>query len=133
MRKTSLGQDHRTPGRQRWLWVMIAVLLLPALLFYARLAIIEPIQNWRADDLAINYSAATVLRSGGFIYDGHALRAAHEARVGPAGNLYSALFLTYNNTPATALLLSRCRCCRFTRRRSCLSSSTMRCTCWELV
>ncbi len=83
---------------------MVALLLLPALWFYARLAIVEPVQNWQADDLAINYSAATVLRSGGFIYDEHALRAAHEARIGPTGNLYSALFLTYNNTPATALL-----------------------------
>ncbi len=83
---------------------MAALLLLPALAFYARLAIVEPVQNWQADDLAINYSAATVLRLGGFVYDGQALRAAHEARIGPAGNLYSALFLTYNNMPATALL-----------------------------
>ncbi len=103
-RKTTLGQDHSMPGQRRWLWLVAALLLLPALVFYARLAIVEPVQNWQADDLAINYSAATVLRSGGFVYDGHALRAAHEARIGPAGNLYSALFLTYNNTPATALL-----------------------------
>ncbi len=92
------------PRQSRWLWIMVALLLLPALVFYARLAIVEPMQNWQADDLAINYSAATLLRSGGFIYDGQALRAAHEARIGPAGNLYSALFLTYNNAPATALL-----------------------------
>jgi hypothetical protein len=83
---------------------VVALLLLPALWFYARLAIVEPLQNWQADDFAINYSAATVLRSGNFVYDEQALRAAHEARIGPAGNLYSALFLTYNNTPATALL-----------------------------
>jgi hypothetical protein len=104
LRKTSLGQDREAPGQQRRLWITVALLLLPALVFYARLAVVEPIQNWQADDLAINYSAATVLRSGGFIYDAAALRAAHEARIGPASKLYSALFLTYNNTPATALL-----------------------------
>jgi hypothetical protein len=90
----------------RWLWIVVAVLLTPVLFVYVPLAIIEPMQNWQADDLAINYSAATVLRSGGFIYDAHALRAMHEERIGPVGNLYSALFLTYNNTPATALLFA---------------------------
>ncbi len=90
--------------RLSWPWIAAAVLLLPVLLFYAQLAVIEPIQNWQADDLAINYSAATVLRSGGFVYDAAALRAAHEARIGPAGNLFSVLFLTYNNPPVTALL-----------------------------
>jgi hypothetical protein len=88
------------------LWIAAAVLLAPVLFIYVRIAIVEPIQNWQADDLAINYSAATVLRSGGFIYDAQALRTAHEAHIGPAGNLYAALFLTYNNTPATALLFA---------------------------
>jgi hypothetical protein len=90
----------------RGLWIAVVVVLAPVLLYYVRNAIVEPIQNWQADDLAINYSAAIVLRSGGFIYDAQALRAAHEARIGPAGNLYAALFLTYNNTPATALLFA---------------------------
>ncbi len=101
---TTSMQNNTTTLRERRLWILSAVLLLPVLFFYARVAIVEPIQNWRADDLAINYSAATVLRAGGSIYDAAALRAAHEARIGPAGDLYSVLFLTYNNTPATALL-----------------------------
>jgi hypothetical protein len=88
----------------RWLWIIVAILLLPVLLVYVRIAVVEPIQSWQADDLAINYSAATVLRSGASIYDAAAVQAAHEARIGPVGNLYSALFLTYNNTPATAIL-----------------------------
>jgi hypothetical protein len=84
--------------------LIVAMLLAPVLIFYTRIAIIEPIEKWQADDLAINYSAATVLRSGGFIYDAAALRAAHESQIGPAGTLYAALFVTFNNTPATALL-----------------------------
>lgn len=90
--------------QSRWLWAIVAILLLPVLVLYTQIAMVEPIQNWQADDLAINYSAATVLRSGGSMYDVQALRAAHEVRIGPTGNLFSALFLTYNNAPATALL-----------------------------
>lgn len=96
--------DHEAVVHQRWLWIAVAVLLAPILLYYARIAIVEPIQNWQADDLAINYSAATLLRSGGSLYDAEALRAAHAAHIGAPGNLYTVLFLTYNNTPATALL-----------------------------
>ena len=39
----------------RWLWAIVAILLLPVLVLYTRIAMIEPIQNWQADDLAINY------------------------------------------------------------------------------
>jgi hypothetical protein len=99
---TSINRITRRPPR--FMWIGAIIILAPVLLIYARFAIVEPIQNWQADDLAINYSAATVLRSGGFLYDVAALRAAHAAHIGPPGNLYTVLFLTYNNTPATALL-----------------------------
>jgi hypothetical protein len=99
---TSLNRMTRRPPR--FMWIGAIIVLVPVLLVYARFAIVEPIQNWQADDLAINYSAATVLHSGGFLYDAEALRAAHTAHIGPPGNLYTVLFLTYNNTPATALL-----------------------------
>ena len=55
--------------QSRWLWAIVAILLLPVLVLYTQIAMVEPIQNWQADDLAINYSAATVLRSGGSMYD----------------------------------------------------------------
>jgi len=91
--------------RRTWRTVIVvAVILAQVLLIYAQFAVVEPIQKWAADDLAINYSAATLLRAGGFIYDTQALRATHEAHIGPASNLYSALFLMYNNPPGTALL-----------------------------
>ncbi len=92
--------------RRRWSGPVKLVtigLLVAASLVYARFAIIEPIFNWQASDLAINYSAATVLRGGGSIYDSVALRRAHEANIGPAGTLYQAAFLTYINPPTTAL------------------------------
>jgi hypothetical protein len=88
----------------RFMWMGAIIVLAPVFLIYARFAIVEPIQNWHADDLAINYSAALVLRSGGFLYDAASLRAAHAAQIGAPGDLYTVLFLTYNNTPATALL-----------------------------
>lgn len=91
--------------RRSWRTALIvAVILLPVWLIYAQFAVVEPIQKWAADDLAINYSAAAVLRSGGLLYDADALRAAHESHIGPPRGLYSVLFLTYNNTPGTALL-----------------------------
>jgi hypothetical protein len=99
---TSLNRMTRRPPR--FMWIGAIIVLVPVLLIYARFAIVEPIQNWQADDLAINYSAATVLRSGGFLYDVEALRTAHAAHIGPPGSLYTVLFLSYNNTPATALL-----------------------------
>jgi hypothetical protein len=99
---TSLNRMTRRP--LRFMWIGAIIVLVPVLLIYARFAIVEPIQNWQADDLAINYSAATVLRSGGFMYDAETLRAAHAVHIGPPGSLYTVLFLTYNNTPATALL-----------------------------
>ena len=64
-------------------------------LFYARIAIVEPIQNWQADDLAINYSAATVLRSGGSIYDS----------IGPPG----AALMTWGLAMLWGLMLWRLR------------------------
>ncbi len=89
--------------RSRPVQVLIVCVLAALMLSYARFAIVEPIFNWEASDLAINYSAATVLRGGGSIYDSVALRQAHEAHIGPAGTLYQAAFLTYINPPTTAL------------------------------
>ena len=80
---TSLNRMTRRPPR--FMWIGAIIVLVPVLLVYARFAIVEPIQNWQADDLAINYSAATVLRSGGFLYDAETLRAAHIAHIGRAG------------------------------------------------
>jgi alpha-1,2-mannosyltransferase len=88
-------------------WASRVVLIVSGLagLVYLRFAVIEPIRDWDASDLAINYSAATVLRNGGSIYDVEALRQAHERRIGPTDGLYQGLFLTYNNPPTTALLM----------------------------
>ena len=91
---------------RRRAWWLVGVSVAAMLIVYARFAIIEPIQNWAADDLAINYSAANVLRAGGSIYDAAALRAAHAAYIGPPGHLYEVLFLTYNNPPLTAVLFA---------------------------
>ena len=74
------------------------------LIVYVRFTIVEPLQAWDMSDFAINYAAATVLREGGDIYDVDALRAAHEARIGPSGDLFKGLFVTYNNLPTTAVL-----------------------------
>jgi Glycosyltransferase family 87 len=83
--------------------ILTISLLVAASISYARFAIVEPIFNWEASDLAINYSAVVVLREGGSIYDSTALRQAHEAHIGPAGTLYQAAFLSYINPPTTAL------------------------------
>jgi Glycosyltransferase family 87 len=60
-------------------------------------------------DLAINYSAATVLRTGaGSIYDMSALQRAHRQRIGDSpvyDPLYKGLYTSYINPPTTAILL----------------------------
>ena len=89
---------------QRRLWWPVGIGVAAMLIIYARFAIIEPLQAWDMSDFAINYSAAVVLHDGGDIYDVAALRAAHEARIGPSGDLFQGLFITYNNLPTTALL-----------------------------
>jgi hypothetical protein len=77
--------------------------------FYLSFAIIAPLREPYAYDLAINYSAATLLRTGSAsIYDRNALRNVHEERIGstiPDRGLYQGLFTTYINPPITALLL----------------------------
>jgi len=85
----------------RWGMRLLVVVIL---LIYARFAIVESARDWDASDLAINYSAATLLRTGGSIYDWAALRQIHAERIGPPGVLYQALFVTYINPPTTALL-----------------------------
>lgn len=92
---------HLVKMRGDW-WAGLAIALM--LSIYARFAIIEPLQAWAMSDFAINYAAATVLREGGDIYDVDTLRAAHEAHIGPSGDLFQGLFITYNNLPTTALL-----------------------------
>ena len=90
------------PNRaQHWL---VGVSVAAMLIIYARFAIVEPLQVWDMSDFAINYAAATVLREGGDIYNVDALRAAYEAHIGPSGDLFQGLFITYNNLPTTALL-----------------------------
>ncbi len=93
---------------RRFSWTMWTVLAICGLacVVYLRFAIIEPGRDWDQSDLAINYSAAMVLRAGGSIYDNHALANAHAKYIGEPGLLYQALFLTYNNPPTTAVLMS---------------------------
>ena len=83
---------------------LVGVSVTAMLIVYARFALVEPLQAWDMSDFAINYAAATVLRAGGDFYDVDALRAAHAARIGPSGDLFQGLFITYNNLPTTALL-----------------------------
>jgi hypothetical protein len=86
----------------------VSVLAIP-ILFYFVFGIVASLKMPFAYDIAINYSAATVLRTrSGSIYDRDALRKAHQERIGstfPDNDLYKELFTTYITPPTTALLM----------------------------
>jgi hypothetical protein len=85
----------------------VAILTLPVA-FYVLFALVEPLKERYAFDLAINYSAATILRTGSSsIYDRNALERVHKERIGsviPYDVAYKGLFTTYINPPTTAIL-----------------------------
>jgi alpha-1,2-mannosyltransferase len=103
-----MANSWAPPLRQKRLAPFLLLALGILLVAYVQYAIITPMNNLFAPDLAVNYSAATLLREGRFIYDSAALQEAHKQKIGASPEyaaLYQGLYLTYNNLPSTALLI----------------------------
>jgi hypothetical protein len=85
------------------------ILLVLAVVIYACMAFVWPLLSAHRLDFAINYSAATLVRTNtGDIYDQNDLQRIHEQRIGPAPDydqLYKGTFTSYVNPPTTAILL----------------------------
>jgi len=84
-------------------------LLVLAVVIYASLGFVAPLLSPHRLDFAINYSAATLVRThGGDIYDWGDLERVHQERIGSAPDfdqLYKSTFTSYVSPPTTAILL----------------------------
>lgn len=87
-------------------YLLLGVVLVLALSHYTRVALVRSIQEDRATDFFINYTAATVLAQGGNIYDADALQAVGELGPKPFTTFdFGSLFATYVTPPLHVILL----------------------------